>query len=63
LLPVAAKDLVLQLLVVDATRRLSAWEVQRHPWVAMGTVGEEAVCLSGAQSKLKEYSGASARFK
>ncbi len=51
----AAKDLVLQLLVVDPTRRLSAAQVQRHPWVAMGAVGADAVSLSGAQSKLKEY--------
>lgn len=52
-----AKDLVLQLLVVDPTRRLSAAQVQRHPWVAMGSVGATAVSLSGAQSKLKEYTG------
>lgn len=91
---------MLQLLVVDPTRRLSAAQVQRHPWVAMvrhstknyphwvavpccvvvhpssllasyfvagvaagfccccqGSVGATAVSLSGAQSKLKEYTG------
>jgi len=52
-----AKDLVLKLLVVDATRRYSASDVQRHPWVTRGAVGSGAVSLSGAQGKLKEYNG------
>ncbi|KAA0150042.1 hypothetical protein FNF27_07841 [Cafeteria roenbergensis] len=48
----AAKDLIARLLVVDPTRRLTAREVLRHPWIT-GTVGARQ--LRGVTQQMRGF--------
>ena len=61
----SAKDLIRRLLVVDPTKRLSASDALRHPWILAGRNLEPSKpppVLAHAQDNMKKHFG-KRRFK